>query len=172
MVSIYQSIKTLGSDPNYKAKTSRLIAFIQRYGVNFIDDHYTLLLDHCLTMSYKQIDIVLSYKPNILYKNSLNEERIVMTGYNMNEKLVYVIKKMIEYDHDFLFVTFKMRFISDKDDSKYEFFTFLEFYKDEFIRKRHKWNNLESYLNQLIDLLENHLKHYQSLFMIMLPEIE
>jgi len=148
----------------YKIKTSKLNNFINTYGVNFIDKYGIHILNLHHDMSYKQIDIILSYQPNILFLNKQYLVRIPLINCGIAiEKTCYILEKMLEYDHDFIFISYKMKF-------KYGgFLTFLDFYK-----------RLQSYANQgfykhldkCVDMLENHLKHYQSLFMIMLPEIE
>lgn len=165
-ISIWKSI----TNDDETVNTRKLVKFINKHGVNFVSNISMDLLDYVSDMTYEQIDIILSYQPKITYDHD-GVEQLRIIGPSINAKILYIITKMLEYDHDFKFVSFRMEFISDNDKKKVKM-TFLEFYDCDIVRKRHLWSGRMVYLNQLIDLLRNHLKRYQTLFMLMSSQID
>lgn len=168
-VSIRRLIYTNADFYKSRVDTHDLIWFINTYGVNYVDDGGYVLLNCLPEMTYDQIDIVLSHKPYITHFNIYHQTYIRSIGPDISPKSVYMIRKMLEYDHDFLFVSRKRNFDSFEPHE-----TCLEFCRRLLCEEKKFYNKIGKiqYLNTIVDMLENHLKHYQSLFMIMLPEIE
>jgi len=151
--------------------TDMLSEFISTYGVNHVDDYDVILISGFNSMSYEQIDMILAHRSNILYMcPSYKELRTPFLFGIPNDKLIYILEKMFEYDHDFAFVTHKMHF-NYCDDRKFVF-TFLEYWEYVFSNDAFYVNTCKEAMIIVIQMLKNHLKRYQTLFMLMVDEID
>lgn len=160
---IYEEIFKDGIGIYPHVKSYKLRWFINTYGVNKVDDDDKVLLDYVKSMNRKQIDMILIHKPNIVYVMSNGDKYIPMFGHVLGYNMAYVIRKMVEYDHDFLFVSCKINSRYGSSETRATPLTFLEWCKRPDTEKNHKIEHYDVVLHELILFLENHLKQYESL---------
>lgn len=145
--------------------------FISTYGVNHVDDYDVMLISGFNSMTYEQIDMILAHQPNILYQcPSYKDLRTPFMHCIPDEKFIYILERMFAYDHDFEFVTHKMHF--DYGDGGQFDFTFLEYYEYRLANDDFLFKNYGDTLKIVIQMLKNHLKRYQTLFMLMVEETD
>jgi len=151
--------------------TDMLNDFIRIYGVNHVDDYDVILISGFNSMTYDQIDMILAHQPNILYRcPNYKDLRTPFMHCIPDEKLIYILERMFAYDHDFAFVTHKMHF--DYCDNRKFDFTFLEYWEHMLANDEYLTRHCSNTLKIVIQMLKNHLKRYQTLFMIMVEETD
>lgn len=156
--------------PKFSINTKKMIKFIEKYGVDCIIDGDCLICHATYNMTFNQIDILFSYKPNFLFEYDDGEYYLFEGICNLMSKSLYILRKMIEYDVHFILVTAKMcTFIKF---GKYVYRTYLE-YLYSIKRDTHFVDNKRFRVrNRMIILLENHQKKYYTLFQISLNKCQ
>lgn len=70
---------------------------IEKYGVDAVSSTGGMIIDYLYRMNKKQIDLVMSYKPNFIFRDLFNFDHF-NNGHNYN---VYILQKILEDDNDF-----------------------------------------------------------------------
>lgn len=149
----------------FSINTQKMIKFIEKYGVDYIINN-CCLLNNTYDMTFDQIDILFSYKPNFLL-NYVDGEYYLYDGiFNLLSKSLYILQKMIEYDDHFILITARMRI------GKYRYKTYLEHLYS--IKRDSPFVDGKKFRirNRMIILLENHQKKYYTLFQILLNKCQ
>lgn len=151
----------------YHVNTDKLRATIDKFGINYRDDYKgKCLLDLADYMDNEQIDILFEHRVTP-YEDDNNEYIRYFFLFGVEKHIVYILQKLLEQDDEFLFITKKMRLLSDI------YGKFGTIYLIDFLRVDRKVNFISRYkCDKMIAMLQNHQKKYRSLFDLLKHHIE
>lgn len=93
-------IDIIGEDTQhekYVISDDKLKQMIDKYGVDTIATDGDRIIDHLWMMNNHQIDIVMSYKPNFIFRDVF-----IIDRYNtFTKRFNYILQKILENDDDF-----------------------------------------------------------------------
>lgn len=164
-VIVQRSIMTRNIEGYDKyVNTDVLRQFIDKHGVDYRDRYHDNLLNHCTAMPLSHIDLVLSYNPKYV-KDDGTVENFGFFGF----KSVYLLKKILERDDQFLYVTRHVDALVPQCHKPGG--TYLDY-----LRRISKIDCLATEDgfkcgNLMMLLLENHEKKYYRLFDLLMPLI-
>lgn len=136
----------------------KLIDFIEKNGVDYKISGEKLLY-YWDYFSKDQIDLIMSYKPNFYDANG----DLMYVGCT-SEKALYMLQKMVEYDHNYVLCTHT--FAPDPFSGMWENerLTYIEYIRNVFVNQH---DLSTQYTGMIIDLLESHDRKRKSFFEIM-----
>jgi len=154
-------------------KTKSLISFIEKYGVDFIDEDNRHLLMYICNMTYDQIDILLRYNPNPVFKDKNGEERLVF--FNTGLKSLYVLKFLLEKDLNNAFTRLKTEFFVWDEKTRSSNIYWLTYIENIELRIKMMLDmgfNSSKEETYMIIMIKNHDKKITCLFELMLQYID
>ena len=148
--------------------TERLIRMIEKYGINAESPqtqliHCTRIIHFLDMMTHEQINIVMSYKPDFVIRGY-----VYWIG-PRDDKCIYILKKVLENDTDYKYITAPFKFGQFMYKNIYTFLKESNSLIDHF-SKDPKWKEnpkIQEYI-----LISNHMKKAMSLFDLMMPHLE
>lgn len=102
----FSKITIVDDDDEVRIDTKRLIAAIEKYGVNKTGKFGERLIHYLSEMEEEHIDIVLSYKPDFIYDGVLH-----VTGFYTNNHC-YILQKILENDVEYRFISYSFQWWS------------------------------------------------------------
>lgn len=141
----------------------RIIHAIEKYGVNTLSVHGYSIFRSFGDMTDKQIDIVMGYKPNLIGADG----NLYWPGHNF-EGDVNALKKILEYDTEYVYNTHPYRFGNVVYKNLLEFSKGFDEDDGWYYRYGQGFNGIK--VERM--LLSNHMNKWISLFNLMLDYVD